>query len=87
MEMKIFSNRLILFLVLFSAAYQFQPEYTDEQLHADILKLHNDYRSKHGCEPLLISNVVRNYKLYWIVFILAYMEYWFLLYNFDNNAF
>lgn len=63
---------LILFLVLFSAAHQFQPEYTDEQLHIDILKLHNDYRLKHGSGPLFISNTVRNYKLCLIICIGVY---------------
>lgn len=37
-----------------------QPSYTDEQLYKDSLKLHNDYRLKHGSGPLTLNKMVSN---------------------------
>jgi len=37
-----------------------QLSYTDEQLYEDSLKLHNDYRLKHGSGPLTLNKMVSN---------------------------
>ncbi|XP_050436040.1 uncharacterized protein LOC126842869 isoform X2 [Adelges cooleyi] len=42
-----------------------QPAYTDEQLYKDSLKLHNDYRSKHGCGPLTLNKMLCRNALTW----------------------
>jgi len=39
-----------------------QLSYTDEQLYKDSLKLHNDYRLKHGSGPLTLNKMVSNNK-------------------------
>lgn len=37
-----------------------QSSYTDEQLYKDSIKLHNDYRLKHGSKPLTLNKMVCN---------------------------
>ncbi|KAL5236460.1 hypothetical protein ACI65C_003870 [Semiaphis heraclei] len=42
-----------------------QLSYTDEQLYEDSLKLHNDYRLKHGSGPLTLNKMLCRNALTW----------------------
>ncbi|XP_025202336.1 uncharacterized protein LOC112599595 isoform X1 [Melanaphis sacchari] len=42
-----------------------QLSYTDEQLYKDSLKLHNDYRLKHGSGPLTLNKMLCRNALTW----------------------
>ncbi|XP_025422410.1 uncharacterized protein LOC112692082 isoform X2 [Sipha flava] len=42
-----------------------QSSYTDEQLYKDSLKLHNDYRLKHGSGPLTLNKMLCRNALTW----------------------
>ncbi|VVC38430.1 Hypothetical protein CINCED_3A000290 [Cinara cedri] len=42
-----------------------QSPYTDDQLYKDSLKLHNDYRLKHGSGPLTLNKILCRNALTW----------------------